>query len=71
MALSADGNLLGFAISGTEGRGKLFLYELHVAEAQRNHGIASSLLELVTQTRSRSPADVTVMVRIHTSLAEP
>ena len=30
-AKAADGTLMGFAISGAEGRGKLFLYELHVA----------------------------------------
>ena len=33
IATLESGELVGFAISGAEGRGKVFLYELHVAAA--------------------------------------
>ena len=63
-AKAADGTLLGFAISGTEGRGKLFLYELHVAAAQRSRGIATALLDLVERS-SRGRSAPTVELNVH------
>ena len=65
-AKAADGTLLGFAISGTEGRGKLFLYELHVAAAQRKGGVATALLELVERSASGRSAP-TVELHVHRS----
>ena len=63
-AKAADGTLLGFAISGAEGRGKLFLYELHVAEAQRKGGVATALLELVERS-ARGRSAPTVELNVH------
>ena len=65
-ALSSTSELIGFAISGTEGRGgsKVFLYELHVRSgAWRDHGVGSALIDLVERTaRGRSP---TVELNVH------
>jgi ribosomal protein S18 acetylase RimI-like enzyme len=62
----ASGELAGFAISGAEGRGKVFLYELHVAAAHRHRGYASALLELVERSStSRSASAVTVELNVH------
>jgi GNAT superfamily N-acetyltransferase len=63
-AKAADGALLGFAISGTEGRGKLFLYELHVAPAHRKGGMATALLELVERS-ARGRSAPTVELNVH------
>jgi ribosomal protein S18 acetylase RimI-like enzyme len=61
-----SGELAAFAISGAEGRGKVFLYELHVAAAHRCHGYASALLELVERSStSRSASAVTVELNVH------
>ena len=38
--------VLGFAICGSEGRGKVFLYELHVKSGHRHRGLATALLSL-------------------------
>lgn len=49
-AESPDGELLGFAISSSEGRGKnakLSVWELHVKTNERRKGIATALLDLV------------------------
>ena len=65
-ALSSTSELIGFAISGAEGRGgsKVFLYELHVRSgAWRDHGVGSALIDLVERTaRGRSP---TVELNVH------
>ena len=45
--LSAGGNLQGFAVVGNDGRGKGFLYELHVHKDYRRRGIGRRLVELV------------------------
>ena len=67
-ASAADGALLGFAISGSEGRGKLFLYELHVDSKRRKQGVASSLLELVERSStSRGRGAPTVELNVHSS----
>ena len=57
-----------FAISGSEGRGKLFLYELHVDSERRKQGVASSLLELVERSStSRGRGAPTVELNVHSS----
>lgn len=44
MAIGPSGELIGFAISGTEQRGtKVFLYELHVKDGQRRLSAAAAL----------------------------
>ena len=63
-ATSAAGELLGFSISGAEGRAKIFLYELHVAAAQRNGGVATALLELVERS-ARGRSAPTVELNVH------
>ena len=66
VATSASGELLGFAIGEAYGRGKVFVYELHVAEASRKHGIGSALLDLVVRAcRPRRASDVTVDLQVH------
>jgi ribosomal protein S18 acetylase RimI-like enzyme len=54
LALSADGkHVEGFCISGAEGRGqkrKVFIYELHVAQAQRRRGIARALIDVAERS---------------------
>ena len=66
MAISESGELLGFAISGAEGRGKVFLYELHVSQAHRSRGVATALLELVEKSGgSRGRTSPTVELNVH------
>ena len=65
MAFSSTGELIGFAISGTEGRGgKVFLYELHVLSGKwRDNGVVLVLIDLVERTvRGRSS---TVELNVH------
>ena len=62
IATASDGALMGFAISGAEGRGVVFVYELHVAKPARKRGVARSLLDLVERSslsrgRSRPTPD--------------
>ena len=66
---SADGQLLGFAISGLEGRGKAFLYELHVAADARSRGFGRALIDLVERsaTRARGGGGGTVELHVHKS----
>lgn len=60
--------LLGFAISGNEGRcsnSKVFVYELHVAAAHRRCGLAKALLDLCeksSMTRGRSSPTLELQV---------
>ena len=65
-----SGEVVAFAISGAEGRGasaKVFLYELHVADAHRGHGYANALLELVecSGTGARTGSVKTVELNVH------
>jgi ribosomal protein S18 acetylase RimI-like enzyme len=65
------GELAGFAISGAEGRGKVFLYELHIAAAHRKLGYASALLDLVERSSpSRSASAVKVELNVHEANAD-
>ena len=67
-ATSASGELLGFAISGAEGRGKVFLYELHVDSSSRKRGVARALLDLVERSStSRGRGSAMVELNAHTS----
>ena len=52
-ALSPEGELICFAITGTEGRGgsKAFLYELHVRIDFRGRGVGTALLEISARGR--------------------
>jgi ribosomal protein S18 acetylase RimI-like enzyme len=51
MAIGPSGELIGFAISGTEQRGtKVFLYELHVKDGQRRRGVGTALMEMAERT---------------------
>ena len=65
----ASGEVAGFAISGAEGRGqsaKVFLYELHVADAHRGRGYASALLELVESSgTARTGSAKMVELNVH------
>ena len=64
----ASGELAGFAVSGAEGRGKVFLYELQIAAAHRRRGYASALLDLVERSSmTRSAAATTVELNVHTA----
>lgn len=66
IATDSDAMMLGFAISGAEGRGKLFLYELHVAKAARKRGVARALLELVERSSpSRGRTSPMVELNVH------
>ena len=66
-ATAADGTLLGFAISSTEGRGKLFLYELHTDVDCRKRGVATTLLDLVEQSSlSRGRTSPMIELNVHT-----
>ena len=57
---------MGFAISGAEGRGMVFLYELHVAKPARKRGVARSLLDLVERSSpSRGRSSPTVELNVH------
>ena len=57
IALTPSGELLGFAISSTEQRGKkVFLYELHVRQGQRG-GIGTALMEMAERIARRQPHD--------------
>lgn len=46
LVLTSADELLAFAICGNEGRGKVFLYELHVKNSHRHRGLATALLSL-------------------------
>ena len=51
LAIAPSGEVIGFAISGTEQRGaKVFLYELHVHKDRRRRGIGSALMEMAWRT---------------------
>ena len=64
LAIAASGELIGFAISGTEQRGKkVFLYELHVRLGQRGGGIGTALLEMAERTARG--ADRTMELNVH------
>ena len=66
IATASDGALMGFAISGAEGRGLVFLYELHVAKSARKRGVARSLLDLVERSSpSRGRSRPTVELNVH------
>ena len=66
IATASDGALMGFAISGAEGRGLVFLYELHVAKSARKRGVARSLLDLVERSSpSRGRSSPTVELNVH------
>ena len=61
---TASVELLGFAISGTEQRGKkVFLYELHVRQGQRGGGIGTALMEMAERTARG--ADRTMELNVH------
>ena len=67
-ARSASGVLLGAAISGAEGRGKVFLYELHVAEEARGVGVGRALIDLAERSStSRGRGGVMMELNVHTS----
>jgi ribosomal protein S18 acetylase RimI-like enzyme len=62
----ASGEVVGLAITGAEGRGKTFLYELHVAAAHRCRGYATALLELAERSStSRSASATTIELNVH------
>jgi len=64
--MGPSGDLRGFASTGIEGRGKAFLYELHVDEGQRSRGIGSSLLELAERSSGcRGRVSPTVELNVH------
>ena len=70
IATLESGELVGFAISGAEGRGKVFLYELHVAAAHRRRGFATALIELAERSStSRSASAKTIELNVHSANA--
>jgi ribosomal protein S18 acetylase RimI-like enzyme len=51
LAIAPSGDLIGFAVSGTEQRGvKVFLYELHVHKDWRRRGIGTALMDMAWRT---------------------
>lgn len=72
IATLESGELVGFAISGAEGRGKVFLYELHVAAAHRRRGFATALIELAERSstsRSASAKTIELNDNVHSANA--
>ena len=70
--MQADDALLGFAITGNEGRGKLFLYELHVASTHKQQGLGRALLDAIdpiTPQGRRKHAQITLNVHAINSAA--
>ena len=64
LAIAADGKLIGFAISGTEQRGKkVFLYELHVRKGKRGGGVGTALMQMAE--RSAKGANRTMELNVH------
>ncbi|KAL1507180.1 hypothetical protein AB1Y20_008031 [Prymnesium parvum] len=67
-AMTSEGELVGFAISCNEGRGKVYVYELHVTAAHRRRGIARALLELCEQSStSRGRNSPLLELQVHTA----
>jgi hypothetical protein len=63
----ASGEVVGLAITGAEGCGKMFLYELHVAAAHHCCGYATALLELTERSStSRSASATTIESSMYT-----
>ena len=67
VATSSTGGMLGFAISGVEGRGSVFPYEIHVAEQHRGHASDAALIDLVkrsieSQSRSKPMIELNVPI---------
>ena len=62
-ARAAGGELLGFAISGIDSTSEVFLYELHVSEEYRTHGIGIELLAAASSTIDRP--NVTIELNVH------
>ena len=74
IATLESGELVGFAISGAEGRGKVFLYELHVAAAHRRRGFATALIRALIElaersSMSRSASAKTIELNVHSANA--
>ena len=64
LAIDSSGTLIGFAISGTEQRGKkVFLYELHVMEGRRGGGLGTALMQMAE--RSARGKDRTMELNVH------
>lgn len=66
--MSSKDELLGFAISGNEGRGKakVYVYELHVATAQRRRGLARTLLDMCEKSSaSRGRTSPMLELQVH------
>jgi ribosomal protein S18 acetylase RimI-like enzyme len=59
-------DLVGFAISGMDGRNKIFLYELHIDAKHRGNGYARVLLGYVQRSNtSRSASATTIDLNVH------
>jgi ribosomal protein S18 acetylase RimI-like enzyme len=67
VALDADGSVAGFAITGSESRGKkLFVYELHVRDKRR--GLGRALLELAEGAGANAKRRTPPMVELNVHL---
>ena len=64
-ATSAAGQLLGFAISGAEGRGKVFLYELHIHKDARGCGLGRKFIDLVESSGTPYRGSTTMELNVH------
>ena len=64
--MTGKDELLAFAISGNEGRGKVFVYELHVASAHRRRGFGRALLDLCEKaSTTRGRTSPTLELQVH------
>ena len=64
--LQVDNTLAAFAISGNEGRGKLFIYEIHVASTHRKQGLGRTLINHMDPvTRHGKRKHSTISLNVH------
>ena len=70
IATSKD-EVMAFAICGNEGRGKVFVYELHVKGSHRHRGLATALLSLCERaSTSRGRTSALLELQVHASNKE-